>query len=65
MLPVSFDENRKVGEASLLGLAGFCVIVAAGATVSIVHSTTVASPVLPRGSVARTPKVCSPSVRLG
>ena len=36
-LPASLAVNAKLGEVSLLGLPGFCVIAVVGAVVSIVQ----------------------------
>jgi hypothetical protein len=54
--------NSKPGPRSVLGLDGEPVIVATGASVSIVQVWDAAAPWLPARSVARTWNVCSPPV---
>ncbi len=65
MLPLSLAVNEKLGEVLLLGSLGLPMIVAVGATVSIVQVDVSSALGLPAGSVALTTKVCDPSARPG
>ncbi len=57
--------NVKVGVLSLLGLVGFESMVVSGAAVSIVHVYEAGdASVFPKGSTARTAKVCDPSAKV-